>query len=153
MHEVNDGNNFHGWAFEGGAWLRKLELAVVGLDSAFGLEFVEVGEGFSHAEHEMDGVHGAEEGAGHIVDGGGAITLQDIKDVCFPFVVVFGDFAGAVRKGAEGGSMSRTGDGAIRTKGGDLLEAVEIFPERTAGVKFTGADIGGDPFEDVISDQ
>ena len=37
--------------------------------------------------------------------------------------------AGAVGQGTEGGAMSRTGDGAIRTEGSDLLEAVEIFLE------------------------
>lgn len=130
VHEIEDGNDFHNGAYEGReSLLCKLELAMVDLDSALGLEFVEVGEGFSHAEHEVDGVHGPEEGAGHVVDGGGAISFQDIEDVRFPFIVMFCDFTGAVRQGAEGRPMSRAGKSALRTEGDDLLESIEIFLE------------------------
>lgn len=100
-----------------------------GDDAAFGFEFVEVGEGFSHAEHEVDGVHGPEEGAGHVVDGGGMISFQDLEDFCFPLIVMFGDFPSALRQGAEGRSMSRASKSAFRTEGDDLLESIEIFLE------------------------
>ena len=102
---------------------------MAGDDAAFGFEFVEVGEGFSHAEHEVDGIHRPEEGAGHLVDGCGAIPFQDLEDFCFPLIMMFGDFTCALRQGAEGRSMSRASKSALRTEGDDLLESIEIFLE------------------------
>lgn len=127
--------------------------AVASDDAGFGFKFVEVGEGFAHAEHEVNGVHGAEEGTGHVVDAGGSVTGENREDFLLAFVVMVGDFGGALGEGVERGAVAGMGGGARGGEVGDLSQGVQVFLEGASGVEFSGTDVGRDAFENMVADE